>query len=400
MPYPFFLSYARNDDHPTNPDPVVQEFVTELNRRVRYYTGAFCDGFRDRTALVSGQLWRDALFGGLQESASLVCLYSPSFFASEHCGKEMQVFLNRRRKYIRDNVGKKPANIIPILWHSCKQIPKTLPDFQYRASNLDPSKYGVWNLGDRKRFDLAKAGEFYNIIDDIALRIRDVANDTPLPTLDEVMPIEAIANAFDHPSLPLTEFDSPDAVAGPDSVTFVYATPPAWDQWPHSPPREQAVLRISATIARGKEFDPHQLSFEPSRSDLIARLDDARDRNNVVIVFIDGASIAQPALRERLIEYDQRQYDTFCTMVIWNGNRTAEREKDVKETLRFFSSRKPPFFHLSISDPEEFEKAITSSLELLKSEVLKKPRATKPIQKSTAFSTRPWVSGPAGASFL
>lgn len=397
MPYPFFLSYARNDDNPTNPDPIVQEFVTELNRRVRYYTGVARDGFRDRTEIVTGELWRDKLCQGLQESATLVCLYSPSFFNSEYCGKEMQVFLNWRRLYMQVNAGKKPANIIPILWLSSEgKIPRTLPDSQYKDATLDPARYGVWNLGDRKRFDPSKAGEFYDLIDDIAFRIRDAAKDTPLPKPDQVLPFDAVRSAFEDPLLPLLEFDAHDALAGPDSVTFVYAAAQTWDAWPYAPPAQRAVLRISSSIAKGKEFEPHQLSFDASSGDLMARLDAARDRNNVVVMLVDGASISQPGVRDLLGEYDRRQYDTFSTMVIWNQNKTPVLERDVKDTLRFFSSRQPPFFHLSITDDQQFDKAITSSLEALKREVLKKPRNTNPILKSSGFSTSPIVSGPGG----
>jgi hypothetical protein len=69
----------------------------------------------------------------------MVCLYSPAYFQGGYCGKEMQVFLDRRRNYIRANAGKKPANIIPVLWHPVpRRIPMTLPGIQYKDAKLDP----------------------------------------------------------------------------------------------------------------------------------------------------------------------------------------------------------------------------------------------------------------------
>jgi hypothetical protein len=63
---------------------------------------------------------------------------------SEHCGKEMQVFLERRRNYIRAKSGMAPANIIPLIWHSASDnIPKTLPKIHYQAPDLDANKYGL-----------------------------------------------------------------------------------------------------------------------------------------------------------------------------------------------------------------------------------------------------------------
>jgi hypothetical protein len=397
MSHPYFLSYARNDDPVDSPDPVVEEFVQQLDRRVRYFAGAHRDGFRDRSAILTGELWKNRLFQCLQESETLVCLYSPSFFASEFCGKELQVFLHRRQKFIRENVGQKPANIIPVLWHSVQgSIPRTLPDFQYKAANLDPSRYGVWTLGDRMKRDRSKESEFYDIIDDIAIRIRDAIRSTPLPKSTDDPHIDSVLSAFDHPPLPLPEFDAYDSTAGPDSITFAYPSPPSWHLWPHSPPEEQAVLCISSMIAKGKEFEPHQLSFDPRQTDLISRLDAARERNNVVMMFVDGASLADPQLQALMVEYDQQLYETFSTVVIWNGNKTHQLENNVRETFRFFSSRRPPFFHSAVTGPEEFDHAISSSLEALRSEVLRKPRTTNLIQKHSEFSIRPVVSGPGG----
>src|SRR5262245_44919752 len=119
MPHPFFLSYARVDAHKIEkgrrqPDPTFEAFLDRLSQRVTQLTGEG-PGFVDRNIEI-GEDWRDDLAEALATSKTMVCLYSPSYFKSETCGKEMQVFLDRRRRYIRENVGKKPANIIPVIW--------------------------------------------------------------------------------------------------------------------------------------------------------------------------------------------------------------------------------------------------------------------------------------------
>src|SRR5262244_3020632 len=95
-----------------NPMLLSQHFSSRLNQRVKSLTGK--SGFVDRTDIRAGQEWPDELAEALRTAETMVCLYSPSYFRSEYCGKEMQVFLDRRRNYIRANAGKKPANIIPV----------------------------------------------------------------------------------------------------------------------------------------------------------------------------------------------------------------------------------------------------------------------------------------------
>jgi hypothetical protein len=148
MPHPFMLSYARLDAKRIvkgneEPDPTFEAFVEQLNQTVTQLTGEG-PGFVDRNIEI-GKEWRDDIADALATAKTMVCLYSPSYFKSENCGKEMQVFLERRQSYIRANVGKKPANIIPVAWHPVPwRVPKTLPDLQYK---LDFDNEGIWKLG-------------------------------------------------------------------------------------------------------------------------------------------------------------------------------------------------------------------------------------------------------------
>ena len=94
--YPFFLSYASNDLYPGNVrDEHLDQYQTYLNSRVRHLSGLPSDGFMAPFSIQSGNEWKEDLIDALQASAALVCLYSPSYFGSEYCGKEMQVFLER-----------------------------------------------------------------------------------------------------------------------------------------------------------------------------------------------------------------------------------------------------------------------------------------------------------------
>jgi hypothetical protein len=136
MPHPFFLSYARQDAQriekgQSQRDPIFEAFIDRLDQGVMQLTGEGI-GFVDRN-IEPGQEWPEQIAEALATAKTMVCLYSPSYFRSPYCGKEMQVLLERRRNYIRANPGKKPSNIIPVLWHPVPwRIPKTLPDLQHK----------------------------------------------------------------------------------------------------------------------------------------------------------------------------------------------------------------------------------------------------------------------------
>src|SRR5438034_804055 len=204
MPYPFLLSYARKDAKKfeggaEQADPHFEAFLNRLNQRVMHYTGAA--GFVDTQSIQPGQDWSDELAEALGTAETMVCLYSPSYFQSEHCGKEMQVFLDRRRRYMRTNFGKKPSNIIPIVWQPIPlRIPKTLPDIEYRDTFFDPDNRGVWDLGDQ-----GQSRELLNIADQIAIRVRNAGDDTPLEAYPERPCLNAMRSAFLPPQLPLPE---------------------------------------------------------------------------------------------------------------------------------------------------------------------------------------------------
>jgi hypothetical protein len=368
-PHPFFLSYSAG-----NYDAHLKEFYTYLNMRVKHLTGVQKDGFMASFSIEAGHQWKHDLVEALQGSPVLVPIYSPAYFRSEYCGNEMQVLLDRRREYTRKNGGKIPANIVPVYWHPCLKIPKTFPEFQYRLpSDLQKNTQGVWNLREDRRIK-----DFHAVAEDVALKIRDALEHfeyCPLQPLPDAPVITAINNAFESPQFPLLPFDSVDAVSGPDSVTFVYASVQPLDAWPYPPPQANMALRLASAIAKGKERRPHQLAFEPSEPNLTQRLRAAWQRNNLVILFVDAASLSMDTLRGRMVEYDQEtaEFQTFSTMILWHENRNPSLEQVVRDTFKSLRNRQSPFFHGWIENVEQLENAVHVTLDKLRAEILKHP---------------------------
>jgi hypothetical protein len=389
MPYPFLLSYAHADAEidgpPRQVDVPFKTFVERLNQRVKSLTGSL--GFIDHTDIRAGQDWPDELAEALRTSQTMVCMYSPSYFQSEHCGRELQVFLDRRRNYIRVNAGKKPANIIPVIWHPVpRRIPKSLPKIEYQALDGDSQNTGVWNLGDQ-----GQERDLKDFVDKIAIRVRDAADETPLPPLQSRPRMNAVRSAFLPSPLPLPEFDWPNVTSGPDTVTFVYASSTQWSTWPWAPPDDQAVLHLAAAVAKGNEMEATQLTFAPADENLRHRLESLRGRNNVVILLLDVASLG--GLRARLQDYDRPEHSLFATIVIGNTNALAELRGRLNDILPFFATRSVPHLYL-IDSRDEFSKFIAEALDGLRLSVVNNPRVLNMINNPTEFHSMPVIDGP------
>src|SRR5262245_8968775 len=108
MPY-FFLSYARVDGN-----GYLEKFYADLCEGVRSRTGYRIDdiGFRDESNLQLGVNWSTALVDALTSARVFVALCSPSYFASENCGKEWQTFIH----LAEDRRGSPTADLLPITW--------------------------------------------------------------------------------------------------------------------------------------------------------------------------------------------------------------------------------------------------------------------------------------------
>jgi hypothetical protein len=399
MPYPFLLSYARRDatigGDPTQPDPNFEAFLRRLNQRVLQITAGY--GFVDRTDLQPGQEWPDELAEALRIAQTMVCLYSPSYFQSDYCGKEMHVFLERRGNYIRAYAGKKPANIIPVLWQPVPwRIPKTLPDIQYKDANLDPNTTGVWDLGDRGQIQ-----ELNRVADQIAFRVRDAADLTPLPALPARPRLAGVRSAFLPPPLPLPEFDSPGARAGPNAVTFVYPASTRWNAWPWAPPEEQAVLFLAAAVAKGRELECTQLTFDVADANLAERLVALRRNNNIVVLLLDASSLHGDDLRIRIRDYDRHDHSSFAAVIVVNESQAAEVRARITEALPCFTRRPAPHFQIietptgfNTATRESFSKAVADAVEQLRIAVVNDPYAPNAIGDRSGFQSMPVIEGP------
>lgn len=398
MPRPFFFSYAHIDDQIHNPDPIMDAFFTEVNSRIQRLTGTAEDGFRDRDVLRAGDQWSQNVVNELGESRALVCMYSPAFFKSKVCSREMQVFLERREKYMELNEGNPPAHIIPVLWQPCDAVPRALPwDLQYeKPRTLDPAKDGVWRV-----LDCELNREFKQIAHAVAVRVKEALK-TTLPPLGYQPVLGGLASAFDPLPLPPKEFDEPGAAAGLQCATFVYWRPPEWRAWPFAAvENDLRLLHISAAVARGRDLKAHQLTFDPAVTGVKKRLEFARQKKNLVVLLVDGTTLSNPALLSHLREVDDQAPPDLSTVVVWpSGAPSATWEDTARRAFPKLGVRQPPYFYPAINDPERFAAAVAQSLDTLKNDARNQSGGVEPLPPSSpvgggpCYPIIPAVSGP------
>ena len=92
----FFFSYCRKD---AADDANVLEFARDLREMVRGELSlpqSARVAFLDEDSIRVGESWSDSLASALASHQVLVALYSQDYFKRDFCGREVQVFLDRR----------------------------------------------------------------------------------------------------------------------------------------------------------------------------------------------------------------------------------------------------------------------------------------------------------------
>jgi hypothetical protein len=108
-----FMSYA----HVDNQYGYLTEFRERLSHEVHVQTGIEFPIFQDRNDILLGQNWRQRIDEALEhESTFLIPILTPSFFNSEACREELELFLERERQLRRNDL------ILPVYYVNCREL--------------------------------------------------------------------------------------------------------------------------------------------------------------------------------------------------------------------------------------------------------------------------------------
>jgi serine/threonine protein kinase/O-acetyl-ADP-ribose deacetylase (regulator of RNase III) len=221
--YWFYLSCAEEDLN----DDRVRRFYNDLKSEVRRITG-------DKEERIGWFNGRDFALHenlpALQNSRTLVPLFTPNYFKSVICGKVWQFFLERIQAWETLQLGpdRPPPIILPVLWSPKESLPQPLP---VAAESIRQIEWGNEGLRDVQ----GSSSRYYNsLVSYFVGRLVETARSNVVPPLA---------------AAPATYADLRNAFAEPTSETkFSEAEPPP------PPPRQGRWIAVAGTSGQITEL--------------------------------------------------------------------------------------------------------------------------------------------------
>jgi len=402
MPYEFFLSYTR-----ANNDPYLKPFFEAVSEVIRERRGAPQTeqlGFFDQRELELGEDWDRSIVDALQTSNVLLVVSSPAYFRSEFCGKEWALFQQRCAASVGPGVSLPPL-IKPIIWVPFKHgdVPPAFGVGQFTfgdpgaIQNTRGFKYLLKQLQEYKT-------QYNDLVETLAQEIMDASDAHPLPPLAAIPRLKDVPSAFAASVTGSGTRTAPTAPSGPKHVRFVYvaADPNAFggargrdpyvdvggaDWKPFFPENRTRVHTFLQNFVSNDElgFSSDELPFGPN---LVAEIDDAWRRRQIVVVIVDGWSVHwDPRYRDVLKRLDERLDYHWCVLVPWNerdADSVAHRQQ-IQAAISLTFDRhanlapNPMFFRTGIGSADELKAALREVLTRLKEEIKKRAPVDMPV---------------------
>ena len=129
------------------------------------------------------------------------------------------------------------------------------------------------------------------------------------------------------------------------------------------------------------DLQPQKLVFDPAVGGLVPRLEEVRNKNNLLVLLIDGV--------------DERRMDACCALVVWPaGARTSAADQLVQHTFQNLRLKQAPFFFPAIERPQQFVEAVRESVDTLRNVIIRDPRGVTSLTPTSPFAAVPSISGP------
>ncbi|HEY6344535.1 MAG TPA: FxsC protein [Bryobacteraceae bacterium] len=376
----FALSYARRDGIPD-----VTKLFDALCSRLRKIRPDFGDppGFMDQNIEV-GENWADTLAEDFRTAPVLVPLFSPSYFSSDPCGREMEIFLSRLEAMSQP----RPEAILPVVWiRKNLVVHEAVKHIQYYHRAFPP-EYAKFDL-DRmiKISDLGNS--FLKFVDAFADRISDV--------IPRDGPVLAGAPPLDYHTVPSAWRRKEQGSAlpsGPNTVQMVFIAATAKELAPirspealvgyggdprdwcaFRPPHARAVGLIANAIVVDEGFYYEPMPFDQH---IFERIRAAERTRKIVVLVVDSWVVHLPPYRELLDQFEAFNYRNCTVLVPLNAadaESQARREdllKKLSDTFYFRSktTAEAPFYRAPIGSCEEFDIQLRKVLASIKASIM------------------------------
>jgi hypothetical protein len=280
MPHAFFASYATSDNATT----FLRKAVTDLRERVRSKLGALhaedvgffavFDGIR------AAEDWQQALGDSVRQARVIVCFCSSSYFNSEYCAKEFEIF----RRRLAAVPGSSVDVILPVIWEPCS-IPRAIARYQTAHESAFPKSYRQQGLHAVMRNKTARATReaTLNALTETIVRL---AERPPLRPLDPPIIFNDLVDVFDFP--------------GAYSVRFG-AVHKDGLRWMLVPELGRTVARVAEEVTAALRVSWSALRM---RDDLAEQLADSARLEEALIFFGDAKQLTEgaEALRAKIVD--------------------------------------------------------------------------------------------------
>ncbi|MGC5343578.1 TIR-like protein FxsC [Streptomyces sp. DT24] len=324
-PY-FFLSYARVDDK----DAYVCQFYDDLCAQIVELAEGVLRapasvGFRDNSSIRIGEHWSEQLERALGTCRAMVALYSPAYFRSEWCSREVSVMMRRANQYFaRTQEGS--SALIPVLWQPV-DVPQEIDHIQYVTSG-----FGPWyaDVGLQRILQREPAGDDYrNAVRLIARRVLEVVAHEELPVLD------GIRLADERSSFqPRTEPTRPGStvqffVAAGTAETLPEARRDApyygragidWN--PYHPQQEYPLYQLAQRLVTAQGYGT---AYREVRGGLTRQLNQAWQDDQVAILLVDAWSAPVDPYRRQLEQFDRTEHPATGVLVPCHPREEIDR---------------------------------------------------------------------------
>jgi FxsC-like protein len=452
--YWFFCSYARSDrpddaekSDPSNKD-YLRNFYDDLRREVSLILPkSWLDkqqgislpleesrtdrqiAFFDTESIQSGTVWEPEIEKALRTSRVMICLCSSAYVDSMYCGREFQVFWERREEYIRIHQPQKDLRVIlPILWGPPpRDLPRVIASLQYNSEGYPPV-YAREGLLQMMRIN-SYNDDYWLFVRQLARDIVDAGEQHPLPDLPKLRPMQKVDSAF-HPAAGQdTRFNSQPASPNRTHFVFVaarstelagikteverYTEQGGWYWRPYLPATEDSVGNLAQEVASRLKLRYHDLPLQ----DLLDQLRRIEKNKEVVIILLDAWTMRIESYKNLMCDYDESNFLNCAVMVPWNtpDSDTTQHRPELENTLNktlertIRKSKKSIYYQDSISSARDLRTKLSRTVAKIRMSLIneeapkKKAEDAQIVQEALAkgivlASQPPTLTGPAGRS--
>jgi FxsC-like protein len=353
-----------------------------------------------------------------------IAIASPAYFKSEYCGKEWGLF--RQRLLNAANGQPLPPLLKPIVWISIRNILDSLPpEVSAGQANFGRGQ-DVQNVrGFQFLLKNVQANQVLlnTLVEDLADEIVDASDKyaagAALPRLPHVPALRDVVPLFPAAAAGAPQPVGGAAVAvsptGPKHVRFVYiaANPTKlagarapdpyvesggsdWKPYFPTDKRRVHVIAQNTVSDEALDFTSEEMPFGPN---LIAEIEDAWRKRQIVVVIIDGWTLQWDGqAKAMLAQLDDRLDSHWCVLVPENPDdrdeTTARAAIDAAIAQNFgkhVSLGNPLFFRNHIQSVEDLKANLRDVVTRLKEEIKKRAEVTMPLP---AGPSRTVISGP------